>query len=72
VKAGAGIAIVDEFSAHSAQGDFVVRPIVQTKTLAINLVQSRFEPLSQLAQDFAVVLRNTVKKQGFAMPKNSA
>ena len=68
VKAGAGIAIVDEFSAHSAQGDFVVRPIAHTKTLAINLVQSRFEPLSQLAQDFAMSLRETVKTQGFAIP----
>jgi DNA-binding transcriptional LysR family regulator len=67
VKAGGGIAIVDEFSAHSAAGDFVVRPIAHTKTLAINLVQSRFEPLSQLAQDFAQVLRDTVKAQGFAM-----
>jgi hypothetical protein len=59
---------VDEFSAHSAQGDFVVRPIAHTKTLAINLVQSRFEPLSQLAQDFAMSLRETVKTQGFAIP----
>jgi len=70
VKAGGGIAIVDEFSAHSAAGDFVVRPIAHTKTLAIHLVQSRFEPLSQLAQDFAHVLRDTVKAQGFAMQEN--
>lgn len=69
VKAGGGIAIVDEFSAHSAAGDFVVRPIAHTKTLSINLVQSRFEPLSQLAQDFAKILRDTVKTQGFAIPK---
>jgi hypothetical protein len=61
---------VDEFSAHSAAGDFVVRPIAHTKTLAINLVQSRFEPLSQLAQDFAHVLRDTVKAQGFAIREN--
>jgi hypothetical protein len=46
----------------------VVRPIAHTKTLAINLVQSRFEPLSQLAQDFAMSLRETVKTQGFAIP----
>lgn len=65
VKAGAGIAIVDEFSARSSQGDFVIRPIRNSTRLVINLVQSRFEPLSQLAQDFVKSLRETIETMGF-------
>lgn len=65
VKAGAGIAIVDEFSARSSQGEFVIRPIRNTTQLMINLVQSRFEPLSQLAQDFVQSLKQTIEISGF-------
>ena len=66
VQAGAGIAIVDEFSVQSRKaGEFVVRPIAQAKTLTANLVQSRFDPLSQIAQDFAQSLRETMQEQGF-------
>jgi DNA-binding transcriptional LysR family regulator len=68
VKAGAGIAIVDEFSARSSQGDFVIRPIRNTTQLVINLVQSRFEPLSQLAQDFVQSLKETIETSGFGKP----
>jgi DNA-binding transcriptional LysR family regulator len=68
VQAGAGIAIVDEFSVKSrTQGDFVVRPIDQAKILTASLVQSRFEPLSQLAQAFVDVLRHTLQEQGFEL-----
>ncbi|HTJ98069.1 MAG TPA: LysR substrate-binding domain-containing protein [Bordetella sp.] len=67
VQAGAGIAIVDEFSVRSrTSGEFVVRPIVQAKVLTATLLQSRFDPLSQLAQDFVDILRVTLKDQGFA------
>ncbi len=68
VKAGAGIAIVDEFSARSSQGEFVIRPIRNTTQLMINLVQSRFEPLSQLAQDFVQSLKETIEISGFGKP----
>ncbi|WP_459614827.1 LysR substrate-binding domain-containing protein [Bordetella sp. 2513F-2] len=68
VQAGAGIAIVDEFSVKSrTSGDFVVRPVAQAKTLTANLVQSRFEPLSQLAQAYVDVLRETMQEQGFPL-----
>jgi len=68
VQAGAGIAIVDEFSVKSrGSGDLVVRPIDQAKILTANLVQSRFEPLSQLAQDFVDALRCTLREQGFEL-----
>jgi len=71
VQAGAGIAIVDEFSVKSrTQGDFVVRPIDQAKILTASLVQSRFEPLSQLAQAFVEVLRHTLCEQGFELSAN--
>jgi DNA-binding transcriptional LysR family regulator len=65
VKAGAGIAIVDEFSARSAQGDFVLRPLDKATRLTINLVQSRFEPLSQLAQEFIKCFKSTISEMGF-------
>ncbi|AWB33890.1 LysR family transcriptional regulator [Orrella marina] len=67
VKAGAGISIVDEFSARSSKGDFVIRPIRNTTKLMINLVQSRFEPISQLAQDFVKCLQETVDQSGFSL-----
>lgn len=66
VKAGAGISIVDEFSARSSSGDFVVRPIRNTTELMINLVQSRFEPISQLAQEFVKSLKETIELSGFS------
>ena len=65
VKAGAGIAIVDEFSARSAHGDFVIRPLDKTTRLTINLVQSRFEPLSQLALEFIKCFKLTLSEVGF-------
>lgn len=68
VQAGAGIAIVDEFSVKSrTSGEFVVRPIAQSKVLTASLVQSRFEPLSQLAQAFVDTLRATMREQGFEL-----
>ncbi len=68
VQAGAGIAIVDEFSVRSrTSGEFVVRPIAQSKVLTASLLQSRFEPLSQLAQAFVDTLRKTMREQGFEL-----
>ncbi|MNJ04951.1 hypothetical protein D3C73_1659580 [compost metagenome] len=45
----------------------MVRPIDQAKTLTASLVQSRFDPLSQLAQAFVDVLRHTLHDQGFEL-----
>lgn len=66
VQAGAGIALVDEFSVRSwPTSQLVVRPVQGTPTLQANLVHSRFEPMSQLAQTFVKVLRELMKTQGF-------
>lgn len=58
VQAGAGIALVDEFSVRSwPAGLLVVRPVQDAPMLHANLVHSRFEPMSQLAQAFTETLR---------------
>ncbi len=67
VQAGAGIALVDEFSVRSwPASQLVVRPVQGTPTLHANLVHPRFEPMSQLAQSFVKVLRQLMKSEGFA------
>lgn len=58
VQAGAGIALVDEFSVRSwPPGLLVVRPVQDAPMLHANLVHLRFEPMSQLAQAFTETLR---------------
>ncbi len=67
VQAGAGIALVDEFSVRSwPASQFVVRPVQGAPVLHANLVHLRFEPMSQLALSFVRVLRELMKKEGFA------
>lgn len=66
VKAGAGVALVDEFSIKSRiPGDFVVRPIADAPTLSATLVYARYQPLSLLAQSFIAELRGVLVEQGF-------
>jgi len=66
VQAGAGIALVDEFSARSwAASKFVVRPVVNAPVLKATLVRLRTEPMSQLAQAFVEVLRSVMQREGF-------
>ncbi|MEY2890307.1 MAG: hypothetical protein RJA98_215 [Pseudomonadota bacterium] len=66
VQAGAGIALVDEFSVRSwPASQLVVRPVQGTPTLHANLVHPRFEPMSQLAQAFIKTLRQLMQAQGF-------
>jgi DNA-binding transcriptional LysR family regulator len=58
VHAGAGVAIVDEFSVRSwPAGTFAVQVIQDAPVLHANLLHSRFEPLSGLAQCFIDELR---------------
>lgn len=67
VQAGAGIALVDEFSVRSwPSSQFVVRPVQGAPTLHANLVHLRFEPMSQLAQSFVRVLRDLLKREDSA------
>jgi DNA-binding transcriptional LysR family regulator len=66
VQAGAGIALVDEFSACSwASSKFVVRPVLNSPVLKATLVRLRTEPMSQLAQGFVDVLQGVMAREGF-------
>jgi DNA-binding transcriptional LysR family regulator len=65
VQAGAGIALVDEFSARSwAASKFVVRPVADAPLLKATLVRLRTEPMSQIAQGFVEVLQGVLQKEG--------
>ena len=69
VQAGAGIALVDEFSSRSwGQSRFVVRPMRDAPVLQATLVRLRTEPMSGLAQDFAAVLQGVMVREGFCPP----
>ncbi|MDQ8021495.1 MAG: LysR family transcriptional regulator [Moraxellaceae bacterium] len=66
VMAGAGIAIVDEFSVRSwPSSQLAVRPIENAPSVRANLVHTRFEPLSQIAQTFIAVLQQLMQSEGF-------
>src|SRR6218665_499991 len=66
LQAGAGIALVDEFSARSwASSKFVVRPVLTSPVLKATLVRLRTEPMSQLAQGFVDVLQGVMAREGF-------
>ena len=66
VQAGAGIALVDEFSVRNwPTQQLIVRPVAKAPVLQANLVHPRFDPLSKLAQSFVQVLRELMQRQGF-------
>jgi DNA-binding transcriptional LysR family regulator len=53
VQAGAGIALVDEFSVKSwPNASFQSRRVVNSPRLEANLIHQKFEPLSQLTRSF--------------------
>jgi DNA-binding transcriptional LysR family regulator len=66
---GAGVALVDEFSARSwsVSSPLAVRQVVNAPLLNVNLVHMRFEPLSQLTQAFIAQLKQLVKQQSAAV-----
>lgn len=67
VEAGAGIALVDEFSLHNWRGGaFVIKPVAGAPRMTANLAYLRFEPLHQLARGFAAALRDLMVEQGFS------
>jgi len=69
VQAGAGIALVDEFSVRNwPTQQLIVRPVANAPVLQANLVHPRFDPLSKLAQSFVQVLRALMQRQGFETP----
>jgi DNA-binding transcriptional LysR family regulator len=69
VQAGAGIALVDEFSVRNwPTHQLIVRHVDSAPELQANLVHPRFDPLSKLAQSFVMVLRDLMQKQGFETP----
>lgn len=58
VRAGVGLAIVDEFSVgKQAWPGIVVRPIREEIPLTLSIVRSRFEPASRFAQEFIRLLK---------------
>lgn len=69
VEVGVGIALVDEFSVRSwhAARPVMVRPLENAPVLQTNLVHSRFEPMSQLAQQFIAELRVLIEQNGFVL-----
>jgi len=68
VQAGAGIALVDAFSAHSwTAGKFVLRPVLHAPVLTATLVRLRTEPMSQPAQAFVEVLARVMSREGFSV-----
>lgn len=72
VQAGAGIALVDEFSVRNwPTHQLIVRPVVNAPVLQANLVHPRFDPLSTLAQRFVRVLRELMQRQGFESPPDT-
>jgi DNA-binding transcriptional LysR family regulator len=67
VQAGAGIALVDQFSARSwAASQFVTRPMEGAPTLNAYLVRLRDEPHSQLSHSFVETLKSVIKDEGYA------
>lgn len=68
VQAGAGIALVDEFSARSWSGaKFLIRPVMDAPVLKATLVWLRLEPMSQLAQGFVDTLRHVLRREGLGV-----
>jgi DNA-binding transcriptional LysR family regulator len=68
VQAGAGIALVDEFSVKSWETPkFVMRPLANAPLLNATLVRLRTEPLSQIAQEFVTVMRAVMRREGASM-----
>ncbi|MNT60174.1 DNA-binding transcriptional regulator LysR [compost metagenome] len=62
VRAGAGVAIVDEFSVGGAGWPgVVVRPLRESIPLALSLVRSRFDTPSRHVQRFVRVLKEQAK-----------
>ncbi|SAI65407.1 LysR family transcriptional regulator [Bordetella ansorpii] len=67
VQAGAGVALVDQFSARSwSASRFVTRPIADGPALKAYLVRLRDEPLSQISQSFIDTLKEVIRKDGHA------
>jgi DNA-binding transcriptional LysR family regulator len=59
VRAGAGIALVDELTANGpSQPNVVVRPITPAVPVRVSLLHRTLEPLSRLAQEFIVTLES--------------
>ncbi|BEG75996.1 LysR family transcriptional regulator [Achromobacter xylosoxidans] len=65
VQAGAGIALVDQFSARSwSASRFVTRPIETSPPLKAYLLRLRDEPMSQISQSFMDTLKEVIHKDG--------
>ncbi len=67
VQAGAGISLVDQFSARSwSASRFVTRPIENSPKLTAYLVRIADEPISHLSQSFIDILKTFMTVEGYA------
>ncbi|GAB5375326.1 MAG: LysR family transcriptional regulator [Acuticoccus sp.] len=71
-KAGAGIAIVDAFSALVAAGPLAILPLDTSVRMNLYLVTLRYEPLSQLGHRFSDLLRPIAREMTERMAQGSA
>ncbi len=68
VRAGVGVAIVDEFSVdHAGWPDIVVRPLKETIPLSLSLVRSRFDRPSRQVQRFMRLIKEHATARAAAM-----
>ena len=66
VQAGAGLALVDQFSAQSWSAHrFVTRPLKNPPRLTAYLVRISDEPISQISQSFIDTLKAFMKAEGY-------
>jgi DNA-binding transcriptional LysR family regulator len=72
VDAGAGIALVDEFSLQAwPKASFVVAPVSNSPAIIADLVYLRTEPLSSTATSFVKELNNVLAERGLAPPADA-
>lgn len=72
VGAGAGIALVDEFSLQAwLTASFVAIPVSEAPAIVADLVHLRTEPLSSTASAFVKELDNVLSERGLGLPDNS-
>jgi DNA-binding transcriptional LysR family regulator len=69
VAAGAGIALVDEFSLQAwPEASFIVMPVSDAPAIVADLVYLRTEPLSSTATSFVRELNNVLAERGLGPP----
>ncbi len=71
VHAGAGVALVDQFSPHSRSGQLAVREVADEPTLQANLVRLGTEPMYCLPETFITRLNGLPRRAGSAITRRT-